>query len=275
MNYSFKQLALVAFMGIGLAGCFNSHDHEVAVKNKSATGIDDGLPADAPTYLAVTSALYEPYTYRGEQGQAIGFEIDVFNAIAKNQGFRVDYLIQPWPKVFSTVKEGSRDIAVSGLAYRKKRAKDYNLPPPHMDAPDGIAWLKDKVNITDFNDLLKFKVAVLRGGQYEEQVKALGVPDENIVSVETTFLAFKSLMNGEVDAVVDDGLVLQYCIEQYKDEGYEFAYRSYALGEVANIAFLVNKDNNELYDKVIAGLKNIKIDGTLQKIKNKWFGKQG
>lgn len=275
MNYSFRQFALVAFMGIGLAGCFENHDHEVEANKKSIASIDDGLPADAPTYLAVTDAAYEPYSYRGEFGQVIGFESDVLNAIAKDQGFRVKYMIQPWNEVLSSVENGTRDIAAAGVYYNAERAKRFNLSPPHLQSPEGIVWLGKEIKINNFEDLKNYKVSTLADSKAVFDLEKSGVIKADIVTESTMFLAFKNLLSGKVQAVVGDGVVLQHFVQQYKDDGYDLQYKNYAFGDIGNITFVMNKNNKELYDKVLAGLKNIRVNGTLQRLKSQWFGKQG
>ena len=47
-----------------------------------------------PTYIVGTEAQFPPFEIVDSQGKVIGFDVDLMNAIAEDQGFKVKYVDQ-------------------------------------------------------------------------------------------------------------------------------------------------------------------------------------
>ena len=93
-----------------------------------------------------------------------------------------------------------------------------------------------------------------------------------MVGMPTLYLALKELVAGNVQAVVGDAAVLRY----YMQGEPSIDFQSYEYNPGANIqevAFVMKKGNTELQSKVNTGLRNIRANGTYDKINEKWFGK--
>lgn len=269
--------SLLTLLSILLSGCIGENNDDAAAKsaNQGLRTVDDGLPANAPTYLAITDAAYEPFSFRGEQGEVIGFDTDVLNAIAKNQKFRVKYMIQPWEEVLDSVKNGTRDIAAAGVRYTEQRAKTFTLSPPHLPGPDGMVWITPSLQIKNLEDIRDLKVSTLADSSFTKQLNELGMNEDDYLARKTLFLSFKDLLNGSAQVVTGDGVVLKHYVQQYSTKDRPIFYADYNIENIGEITFVMNKSNREFSNKVIAGMNNIKRNGTLDRIKAKWFGKNG
>ena len=82
--------------------------------------------------------------------------------------------------------------------------------------------------------------------------------------------AFMDLENGRIDAVVGDEIVGRYYMEKHPDE---IEAIDTAVGPVSEFGIAFAKDNQELRDEVQKTLNEMKTDGTIAKISEKWFGK--
>jgi polar amino acid transport system substrate-binding protein len=82
--------------------------------------------------------------------------------------------------------------------------------------------------------------------------------------------AFMDLENGRVDAVVGDEITGRYYMSKHP-EALEAV--DVAIGEVSTFGIGFAKDNQQLRDEVQKVLNEMKADGTMAKISEKWFGK--
>lgn len=76
MKKSVKVLvvSMIAVLAMGaLAGCGSK---------------DEGASSDVTTYIAATEPTYAPFDTTDEDGNIVGFDMDLLNAIAEDQGFK-------------------------------------------------------------------------------------------------------------------------------------------------------------------------------------------
>ena len=82
--------------------------------------------------------------------------------------------------------------------------------------------------------------------------------------------AFMDLENGRIDAVVGDEITGRYYMSKHPDK---IEAVDTAVGEVSTFGIGFAKDNQALRDEVQKVLDEMKADGTMAKISEKWFGK--
>ena len=129
---------------------------------------------------------------------------------------------------------------------------------------------EDNETITGIDDLTAdMKVASQIGTTGADEVNGLfndGKIKEAIIlnGFDTCML---QLINGDVSAVIIDKPVAQAYINKQADN-------VKMVGETLNAesyGFAVQKGNTELLDKINAGLKNMKDNGTYDQLVEKWF----
>lgn len=238
----------------------------------------DSLPADAPTYLVATIQSFPPFVMRNEVGTYEGFDVDVMDAIGVQQGFRVNFLPQPWATALPSLDTDERDIVATGVVITPERKEKYDFSDPYLDT-GWLAIMKEqpgKAKLTSFNDIFSDPKTV-----FVTQADAAGVPElkkhladkpNTIKEVDSQYLEIKSVLAGEADVAFDIERVLQYYVVTAGDKGL------YGITDPAaqrdEFGFAVKKGRpDDLLKKINAGLAAIKADGTYQKIYEKWYGK--
>ena len=73
----------------------------------------------AVTYTVGTGATYRPFEYEAPNKEIVGFDIDLMKAIAKAQGFDVEFVNTTWSTIFPALNNGDRDIIMSHEASRR------------------------------------------------------------------------------------------------------------------------------------------------------------
>ena len=258
MKKSVKVLvvSMIAVLAMGaLAGCGSK---------------DEGAGSDVTTYIAATEPSYAPFDTTDEDGNIVGFDMDLLNAIAEDQGFKVEYKAFEFDAIVPAVNAGNADIVAAAMNVTEKRAEQVDFSDKYFDSGKVILVKKDNDTIKDVEDLTsEMKVAAQIGtteGDYVQELADAGTIGQAVVLNKTTDCILQ-LQNGDVDAVIMDAPVAKYYNNKYGDEIKQLD----ATIDPAPMAFAVQKGNSELLDKINAGLKNVKENGTYDDLVKKWF----
>lgn len=253
------------------AGCGNGGSDA----DKDANADANANNGEAIVLQVGTNAAFDPFEYMDEDGQTpIGFDIDLINAIAADQGMTVEIQNLEFDGLTMAVQNGQLDAAIAGISVTPERMEQVAFTETYYDAGLNIAVAADNEDINSEEDLAGKIVAAQQGttgaNKCEELQKAGVVsevkilPDINICMLE--------LANGSVDAVIMDIPVNNKYVELHPDEAKIAAEFVVPEGEEERFAIAVAKDNTELLDKLNAGLQNVKENGTYDELFDKYFG---
>ena len=205
----------------------------------------------AVTYTVGTGATYRPFEYEAPNKEIVGFDIDLMKAIAKAQGFDVEFVNTTWSTIFPALNNGDRDIIMSGITITDKRKEAVDFSEPYFLAHKLIAVVNASAGDVAASN-------------------AFGKASTNIRRFDNTPLALEELANGGVDAMIGDVGVLQWYMKQNPDKKFnqcrdpEFQEQYFGIG--------VRKGNTQVLNDVNAGLKKVIESGAYNEVYRKWFG---
>jgi ABC-type amino acid transport substrate-binding protein len=212
-----------------------------------------------PTYIVGTEAQFPPFEIVDSQGNIVGFDIDLLNAIAEDQGFKVKYLDQDFAGLIPALQTGNIDIIASGMTITDERAKQVNFSEPYITAGLALAVTVDRNDINSVDDLKGKTVAVQTGStgfDKAEELKKAGIITE-IKDFPHVDEAIEELKIGGADAMINDLPVTNAFIAAQpgviKIVGKPLNSESYG--------FAVRTGNTELLNKINTGLKDVKNSG--------------
>ncbi len=275
MTTSLRILAAACLIALTACGPTDSgikeeHAHEAksSVKNEFAKD----LPAGAETLLVTTDAGFPPYEFQDENGNFVGLDIDLINAIASDQGMKVKIQSEPFRNLFSkiaTPDAHSKQVLVSAISDSDERRAAYELSNAYLSSPTVIVVKADSP-IKSARDLNGKKVSAVEKSIMIDQLKGTGASPAELIGNTTSYINFKDVVSGKSDAAVDDGVVISYHMKNHP----EYKLRSIRLDEKLKDGLVIasNKGNTDLINKINTGLANIKQNGTYDKILNKWVG---
>lgn len=225
---------------------------------------------EVETYIAATEPTYAPFDTTDEDGNIVGFDMDLLNAIAEDQGFKVEYQAFEFDAIVPAVQAGNADIIAAAMNITPDRAEKVDFSDKYFDSGKVILVKKDNTAINSQEDLTAdMKVAAQIGtteAEYVQQLQADGKIKEAVVLNQTTECILQ-LKNGDVDAVIIDAPVAIY----YELQNSDSIKQVDSLIDPAEMAFAVAKGNTELLDKINTGLKNVIDNGTYDELYKKWF----
>lgn len=269
----FQKLALATTVMFALAACSKQNSNQAEnVSAPASTSIAVSTNTGVgKTYKVGMDYTYAPYNMRGTDTAVAGLEVDILNAIAKNQGFQVEYVPMLWKTLESSLDKENFHIIMDGLATDDMMSYPaYTISQPYMRSGDCVFTLKPEHQ----KDWAKNKVAVqLHDFLDEDLINEHGVNKQNIHHVKTLILGLQAVVRQDAQSVVSDCAALRYTAKNPSFKDYQFTQALLSGSEApesADLGFGVKKDDAELLEKINTGLQNIKQSGELDAIIKKW-----
>ncbi|MFD1244600.1 transporter substrate-binding domain-containing protein [Paralysiella testudinis] len=267
-----QRIPTFLLMAVSLAAC-STEPANTAQTTAASQETSSDLPADAPTYLVATDASNAPYELRDEQGKVTGFDIDLINAIAEQQGFKVQVIAQSWTGIFDSLDNGTRHIVVAPITITEERKKLVDFTDPYIYPTRSAFMLPERaqeLGVKSFDDLKNVTIAMKdKTTNLTSLQEMFGKDHDKFMPVATQYLAFKDMAGGKVDVGFGDTIVMRYHSKFFPNQ--KFIQIEQPLKEKIEAGYAVKKGNDELRNKLNAGLKAVRENGTYQKIAEKWF----
>lgn len=270
------------------AGCGSSGDSaEVSTVDKNSSTSDssaagDDSNSDAPAgddslqkvldsgrFVLGLDASFKPMGYTDENDQIVGFDIDCAEEVCKRLGVELVKEGINWDTKEEILEAGTIDCIWNGMSVDEKRAARMNLSEPYMENMMVFVVPGDS-SAEKMADLSGKIVGVQNGSTAQTLLEESEIGSDITVSaLATNVEALQQMDLGLVDAVYLDSVVAEYEIAEAGKDWKIFSDGS----ESEQYAIGFRKEDQALRDKVQEILSEMKADGTLAEISEKWFGK--
>lgn len=224
--------------------------------------------ADLPVVKVGTNAEYQPFEFIDENGEIVGFDIDIVNEIGKRAGFTPEWVNTKWDGIFVALASGEFDLVASATTITEERQQTIDFSDPYFNAGQAMAVRGDDETLTGPDALTEgVKVGVQLGTTGDIWLTENTTAD--VQRFDENPLAVQALAAGDVDAVVADAPTLADILRQnpeldLKIVGEPFTEELYGIS--------IRKGQDELKASVNQALADMRADGTYDAIYDKWFG---
>ena len=226
-----------------------------------------GQQEDLGTVVIGLNAEYPPFENVDEDGNLVGFDVDLMTAIAEEAGFEFEWVNTRWDGIFVALASGEFDAVISAATITAERAETVDFSDPYFNAGQSITVRADNEDILGPDDLAGLKVGVQLGTTGD--IWLSDETDAEVVRYDENTLAFQALANGDVDAAVADSPTAIEIVQANPEMALKVLPDAYT-DELYGIA--VNKDRPDLLEAINAGLAAIRENGTYDEIYDNWFG---
>ena len=259
-----------------LAGCSNAKTTEStsasAETSKTASESSEAVKTDSKnTFTVGFDQDFPPMGFVGDDGQFTGFDLEVAAEVAKRMGKEIKYQPIAWDAKDMELSSGTIDCIWNGFSIQGREDK-YTWSKPYMKN-DQVFVVKSDSGIDSIEDLAGKKVEVQTDSSAEAALKEDPDMVKTFGSLQTGAdynTGFRDLDMGGVDAIAMDSVVANYQIT--KRGGNSFTVLDTPLAsEEYGVGFKLGYE--ALRDEVQAKLDEMKADGSLKTISEKWFGK--
>ena len=227
---------------------------------------------EANTFTVGFDAEFPPYGYMDENGDYVGFDLDLAAEVCERNGWELVKRPIDWNSKDMELSSGSIDCIWNGFTINT-REDDYTWSSPYVDnsqvfvvpADAGIATPADLAGKAVGVQSDSSALSALNNEDAPENI-ALRDSFGSLTEYADYNTAFMDLEAGAINAVAMDIAVAEYQIESRGDK--YVILDQYLATEQYGVGFKLG--NTELRDKVEKTLVEMNEDGTLAEIAEKW-----
>ena len=237
---------------------------EAAAEETTDEAAGEVTTVNAGKLTMSTNAAFPPYEMTTDSGDLEGIDIEVAGAIAEKLGLELQVDDMDFDAALLATQSGKSDMVMAGVTVTDERQNVMDFTDSYATGIQSII-VKEDSDIASVDDLAGKKIGTQRGTTgYLYCSDDFG--DENVVAYDDGLTAVQMLNNGQVDCVVIDNAPAKEFIAanpglKLLDTAY--VEEDYAIG--------VGKGNTELKDAINTALEELKADGTLQAIVDKYI----
>ncbi|MBE6355296.1 transporter substrate-binding domain-containing protein [Treponema sp.] len=209
---------------------------------------------------------YPPITYHDENGTLTGFDVDIAREIGKKLGVEIKFVEAEWDSLLAAVDSGRIDTVINAVSITEERKLKYDFTDPYVSLYRHIIVRKDNNTIKSLSDLKGTKCAENITTEYAAQLDALG---STIVPISSLQQAFDLISTGRADFTILEDVQFYPYLEAHPDAQFKIAFT--IDDDVDQFAIPVKKNQTPLLNAVNDALNELKRDGTLSRISEKYF----
>lgn len=254
MKRSISIILAVGLLALVFAGCGDKKEQPA-----NATGDN----AKTASLVMGTNAAFEPFEYRNDQNEIVGFDVDVAKLIAGKDGKELKVEDMNFDSLIGALEAERIDMAIAGMSVTEERKLSVDFSDPYYTSKQVIV-VKKGSDIKSKEDLKNKKVGVQGGTTGDEMV----TKDTSITvnRFKKGVDAAVDVKNGRSDAMVLDEEPSKRIVAENSDLEIlpeEFDREEYAIA--------VKKGNSELLKTINETIADMKKDGTYEKLLKSYF----
>lgn len=219
------------------------------------------------TYVVATDTSFVPFEFK-EDGEYVGFDIDIVNEIADRSGFEIELETTNFDGIIPGLQTGTFDIAIAGITITEDRAEVVDFTSPYYKSGLRIGVPVDNTSITSVADLEGLNIATRLGSTSADYIEN-NIEGATANTYEQLDQAYLSVAGGGSDAVLYDAPNVEYYIQTTGGDSLKIVGE---LLEAQDYGIAVSQGNEELLAAMNEALAEMVEDGTYAEIYEKWFG---
>lgn len=222
---------------------------------------------DAGVLRVAIDATYPPMEFL-QEGQPVGFDVDLARALAGRLGVEAEFIVMDWDGILAGLTSGRYDVIISSM----------NITPERRQQVDFVEYARMSqvfvcrrgVTVRTQEELAGRVVAVqvnTTSHRWLEKLQRQGIHPKDIKPFPGMVEAFAALKSQQAEVLVTDEAVGRYFA--LRDD--TFTVTGQAM-EPEPIGIAIDKRNPELTAALSAALEEVRRDGELRRISEHWFG---
>lgn len=251
----------------------------VILLKTEAAELEDGVanPDGTETFVIGLDDTFAPMGFRNEQGELVGFDIDLSAEVAERLDYRFVYQPIDWSVKEQELNSGNIDMIWNGYGVTPEREELVQMSDTYIEDTQIIVTRAEDEPIESLDDLIGMTVTT-QSSSTALQIMEAEWPEDVLDGLADLVLypnynnSFLDLDAGRVDAVVVGGVYGNYVVNLRGEENYNVFLDASA---VEPMAVGLRKSDTEFAEELNATLADIRNDGTYEEIYTKWFGSSG
>ena len=244
--------------------------------NRKANAVDNWSHIKQRGYVTVgVDDTFVPMDFRQKNGQLIGYDVDLANAVFKQYGINVSFQTIDWSMNTTELKNGTIDLIWNGFSKNPERETKVSFSKTYLYTSQVLVSLKkNKINTiaamknktlgvqtgsSGYNDVMKYPKV------FKNHIK-----NQDPILYDSFTNAFIDLNAGRIQGLLIDSTYANYYISRQKHPENFTEIKSPFPKEEFGVG--MRKSDLTLHKKINYALEKLAKNGTLTKINHKWFG---
>jgi len=225
---------------------------------------------DAEPLRVGTSGDYPPFSRAvGEEVVEFeGFDIELARAYAVARGRAIEFVPFRWPELTAALTANRFDVAMSGVTMRPERSAIGRFSVAVAET-GAIVLGRPKDRFSELSDFDRQPVTIgVNAGGHLERIARAYFPNATLLAIANNAAVHTALMEGNLDAAVTDTLEAPHWRRANDDLALIGPFTT------DRKAYLVRQDRPDLAEDLDSWLLDREADGTLNRLRSKYFGTQ-
>ena len=221
------------------------------------------------TLVAGMEGNWAPWSYHDlDTNEVIGYDADTARAIGEKLGVEVQIVEAPWESLFAGLDDGRYDIVINGVEVTDERSEKYDFSEPYAYIHTALVVRKDNEEIKSFDDLKGKKTVNSIGSTYMELAESYGASAAGVSTLNDTI---QNVIDGRADATLNADVSIYDYLNQQPDANIKIVATT---EDASHVAIPIRKgDETASFEKAVnAAIEELKADGTLAELSEKYFG---
>ncbi len=268
----FLALLLALCLTLAMAACGGEGGSANSEPAGSASGGTEGdLLAQIQEKGEITVAMegtWAPWTFHDEDDNLVGYDVEVSQKIGEKLGVKVNFIEGEWDGLLAGLDSGRYDLMVNGVSVDEERKEKYDFSIPYAANRTAVIVKNENEDIKSMEDLEGKHTANTLNSTYAKIAEAHGA---EVTGVDDLNQTFELLFSGRIDATLNDEVAYYDYMKNHPDADIKIAVLSDEAVQVA-IPMRKGEETRTLREAVDKALAELKEDGTLTELSEKYFG---
>jgi cystine transport system substrate-binding protein len=267
-------VGVVAAAALALTACAPASTDGVVTQTGDATADTSAAKSlsdiqDSGELVIGTEGTYQPFTYHeGGSGALTGYDVDVATAVAEKLDLTPTFEETQFDALLAGLDAGRFDLVANQISITDEREVSYDFSTPYTVSRGAVITAADDTDITSLADLEGKTTAQSQSSNFYTTAKDAGA---DVQVVEGWAQSVALLEQGRIDATVNDELTFLDYVKTNPDRaaGIKIAATT---DDVSRSALVTTKGSDDLVEAIDEALADLKADGTLAEISDRYFG---
>src|SRR6476469_1189160 len=226
------------------------------------------VPAFAQELRTAIDSTFAPHAMPSLSGGYEGFNIDLTNELGKRLKHKITIDFTQYAGILPALQAGTYDFVIAPTTVTKERAENLLFTEGYLNTDFQFLIKKGAPKVEKLEDLKGKSVSVNKGSAYDSWARELEPKiGWKVESYGTQTDAVQAVLVGRADANVAGNTVIAWAAKN--NPQLELSYL-YSTGLVWGMP--LRKDSAELRKQLENAIECMKLDGTIAKLHEKWFG---
>ena len=214
-----------------------------------------------------TEGTYKPFTYHDDNNELCGYDVEAARAIGEKMGVKTEFSEITWEGLLTSLDTGTVDLVLNQVGVTDERKAKYDFSAPYLYSYIALITKTDNNDITDWDSANGKKTSLNVSSNYALIAEKYNM---DITASDTFSKDIELLLAGRTDCVINNTIAFNDFLTQKPDTPIKIAA---VLEQADTVAVPIPQGNDDLVEAVNKAVAELKADGTLTELSNKYLGK--